>query len=90
MRGFPQDRFLDKISAVSNAEFRIPIFWRFGGVVGIDAGKVWKKLSEFDLNNWATNGVVGLRLFMDTFVVRLDVGFSKETTGFYLNFGQVF
>jgi outer membrane protein insertion porin family len=71
-------------------EFRIPIFWRFGGVLGVDAGRVWRKLSEFDLNNWATNAVIGLRLHMDTFIVRLDVGVSKETTGLYLNFGQVF
>jgi len=27
---------------------------------------------------------------MDTFVVRLDVGFGKETTGVYFNFGQIF
>jgi hypothetical protein len=27
---------------------------------------------------------------MDTFVVRADIGFGKETTGFYLNFGQLF
>jgi len=27
---------------------------------------------------------------MDTCVVRLDVGMGKETTGFFLNFGQLF
>jgi hypothetical protein len=34
--------------------------------------------------------VFGLRLYMDTFVVRLDAGLGKETTGFFLNFGQLF
>jgi hypothetical protein len=34
--------------------------------------------------------VAGLRFYMNTFVVRCDVGFGKETTGLYFNFGQVF
>jgi outer membrane protein assembly factor BamA len=90
LRGYTQDRFLDKVSAVGNIELRVPIYWRFGGVVGFDAGKVWHELSEVDLGRWATNPVAGLRFYMQTFVVRADLGFGKETTGFYLNFGHVF
>ncbi len=90
VRGSPQDRYLDKNSAVVNAELRFPIFWRFGGIVGYDAGKVWHRPTEVDLTHWATNPVVGLRLFMDTYVVRMDLGLGKETTGFYLNFGHLF
>jgi endonuclease/exonuclease/phosphatase family metal-dependent hydrolase len=90
LRGSPQDRYLDKISAVVNAEVRFPLYWRFGGVVGLDAGKVWQKLGKVDLVRWATNPSAGLRLHMQTFVVRLDVGFGKETTGVYFNFGQIF
>jgi hemolysin activation/secretion protein len=90
MRGYPQDRFLDKTMIVSNVEVRFPIFWRFGGIAGIDAGKVWSSAGMVDLHNWPWNYVVGLRFYMDTFVVRGDVGVSKETTGFYLNFGQLF
>jgi outer membrane protein assembly factor BamA len=89
-RGTPQDRFLGKVGSVANSEIRFPIYWRFGGVVGFDAGKVWNKFSELDLARWATNPVAGLRFYMDTFVVRADVGFGSETTGFYLNFGHVF
>jgi hypothetical protein len=37
-----------------------------------------------------TNYVCGLRYYMDTFIVRLDVGLSDETTGLYLNFGHIF
>ena len=90
LRGSPQDRYLDKVSAVGNIELRFPIYWWFGGVVGFDAGKVWHELSEVDLGRWATNPVVGLRFYMQTFVVRADLGFGKERTGFYLNFGHVF
>ena len=90
VRGSVQDRYLDIVSALANVELRFPLFWRFGGVVGFDAGKVWPKLSRFDFERWATNPTVGLRFYMDTFVVRLDMGFGKETTGFYLNFGHLF
>jgi outer membrane protein assembly factor BamA len=90
LRGSPQDRYLDKVSSVVNAELRFPLYWRFGGVVGMDAGKVWNTLGEVDLGGWATNPSAGLRLHMETFVVRLDIGFGKETTGVYFNFGQIF
>ena len=90
LRGSPQDRYLDKSDAILNAEFRFPIVWRFGGIAGFDAGKVWSGLNRIDLYNWAWNEVIGLRLYMDTFVVRADIGFGRETTGFYLNFGQLF
>jgi endonuclease/exonuclease/phosphatase family metal-dependent hydrolase len=90
LRGFPQDRFLDKISAIFNAELRIPVYWRFGVILGIDAGKVWHSAEEIDLKNWAYNPVAGLRFHMYTFIIRLDIGISKESAGIYLNFGQIF
>jgi hemolysin activation/secretion protein len=90
LRGYPQDRFLDKTAAVLNVELRFPIYWRFGGVVGVDAGKAFSSPSLAGFHNWAVNSLVGLRFSMDTFVVRADLGFGKETTGFYLNFGHLF
>jgi endonuclease/exonuclease/phosphatase family metal-dependent hydrolase len=90
LRGSPQDRYLDNISALFNSELRFPLYWRFGGVVGLDAAKVWHTLANVDIDRWASNPTAGLRFYMDTFVVRLDVGFGKETTGFYFNFGQIF
>jgi outer membrane protein assembly factor BamA len=89
LRGYAQDRFLDTALALSNAEMRFPIYKRFGGVVGCDAGKVWDSFSQADLRRWAVNSVTGLRFYMETFIVRLDVGFSREGTGLYLNFDQV-
>ncbi|MBM4162530.1 MAG: hypothetical protein FJ217_15695 [Ignavibacteria bacterium] len=89
-RGYPQDRFLEKAAGVVNAEICFPIFWRFGGVFGLDAGKVFRSPSEWSFGKWSVNSVAGLRFYMDTFVVRADVGFGRETTGFYLNFGHLF
>jgi outer membrane protein assembly factor BamA len=90
LRGYPQDRFLGKTSAVFNAELRFPIFRRVGGVVGFDAGKVWNSLSEIDLSRWVTNPTLGLRLYMNNFLVRFDIGFGKNSTGMYFNFGHIF
>jgi len=90
LRGSPQDRYLDKSFLLLNAEVRFPIVWRLGGVVGWDAGKVWPSLGRFDLKGWASNPTFGLRLAMRTFIVRLDVGLGKDSTGVYFNFGQLF
>lgn len=90
LRGYPQDRFLDKASTIINLEARFMLLWRLAGVAGWDIGKVWSSLGKADLRSWPNNPTVGLRLLMDNFVVRLDVGFSRETTGLYLNFGQLF
>jgi len=73
-----------------NSEVRFPIHWRFGGVLSIDAARTFNPLGNVALRDWAYNSVVGLRFYMDTFVVRADLGFGAETTGFYLNFGQLF
>jgi outer membrane protein assembly factor BamA len=90
LRGSPQDRYLDRVSAAANAELRFPIIWRFGGIIGLDLGRVWSKVNQIDLTSWAANATAGLRFYMNTFVVRVDVGFGKETTGLYFNFGHVF
>jgi exonuclease III len=90
LRGYPQDRYLDKTNLLFNSEVRFPIYWRFGGIIGLDAGKVWDNIEKVDLKNWAVNPTVGLRFYMDTFIIRLDIGFGKETTGFYFNFGHIY
>jgi len=90
LRGYPLDRFLDRTVVVTNAEMRFPIYKSLGGTVALDAGKVWSKPSMMDLQGWAMNPTFGLRYYLDAFVVRLDVGSGKETTGFYFNFGQAF
>ena len=90
LRGSPQDRYLDKASAVFNAELRFPLIANLGGVGGIDAGKVWSSLARVDFKDWAANPTLGLRYYLPTFVVRLDVGLGRETTGIYFNFGHAY
>ena len=90
LRGYAQDRFLDKIASVATAELRFPLIWRLGGVLGLDAANVWSKTEQISSAGWKMNSVAGLRFYFDTFVARLDFGFSEETTGFFMEFGHTF
>ena len=94
VRGLPQDRYLSSSTLVVNNEIRFPIWWRFGGVAGLDIGATGSK-SSYDfyddkLSGWVISPAAGLRFYMDNFVVRFDVGFSKDYTGIYFNFGHMF
>ena len=73
-----QERYLVRSYWLTNWELRFPLIGRLGGLVG------------FDAVDTMINPVVGLRFYMDTFVVRADMGFGTESTGFYLNFGHMF
>lgn len=94
LRGLPQDRYLSASTLIINNEIRFPIWWRFGGVVGLDVGCTGSTTDyEFwnpQLSGWIVNPVLGLRFFMDNFIVRFDVGFGIEITGVYFNFGHIF
>jgi outer membrane translocation and assembly module TamA len=89
-RGYKADRFLDKAMALSSLEARIPIFGNIGGVLFTDAGRVWPDLSKFDWTAWHSDWGLGLRYYLENFVVRFDAGFSPEGTRIFFNFGQVF
>lgn len=99
MRGYSQNRFLDKGKFLTNIEYRFPILWhtklilgmKLGGVVFIDAGTVWPSFSEIDLGKLAVDYGAGLRIYMPDFVVRVDVGFQPNgKMGLYFNFGHIF
>ncbi len=84
VRGLPQDRYLSESMILINEELRFPIIWRLSGVLGIDVA------NSKSTPHWIINPVLGLRFNMDNFIVRADLGFGKESTGFYFNFGHLF
>ncbi|MGE5681591.1 MAG: BamA/TamA family outer membrane protein [Bacillota bacterium] len=90
LRGYPQDRFLDKAVTLVNSEIRFPVYKRLGAIAGFDIGKVWPSISKINLNRWVCSPALGLRFYMENFIIRLDAGFSNESTGIYLNFNHIF
>jgi outer membrane protein assembly factor BamA len=91
LRGVPMDKFRFYSTFLFNNELRFPIWWRFGGIAGLDIGYGSNKdLYPEDAIDWIVNPVVGLRFFMDNFIVRADVGYYDGDIGFYLNFGHIY
>jgi outer membrane protein assembly factor BamA len=87
LRGYPLDQFRFTEMILVNYELRFPIWWKIGGVTGFDYAT--GNINELESES-LVNAVLGLRLFMDNFIVRADFGFSGKSTGFYLNFGHLF
>ena len=90
MRGYKLNRFLDHGKFLVNIEYRFPLFWRIGGNLFVDGGSVWPSWGKIDLSRTALNAGWGLRYYLKNFIVRFDMGFSKEGTGIYFNFNHVF
>ncbi len=90
LRGYSMGRFIDKTAGLLNIELRLPIYGRLGGLLGADAGRVWHSPEYLDLSDWHSNLVVGLRYYLDTYLVRVDFGISKEMLGIYFNFNHIF
>jgi outer membrane protein assembly factor BamA len=90
MRGYALNRFIDKGKFLAAAEFRFPLWKRIGGNVFSEAGVVWPSWSAISFRKIAFDAGWGLRYYLANFVVRFDMGFSREGTGIYFNFGHLF
>ena len=76
-----------------NAELRTDLFWKFAGAVFIDAGNIWT-IRQYDdqpggeltfKNLWEAMAVaygVGLRLNLNYFILRLDLGMKAINPAF--------
>lgn len=92
-RGYYNGRYRDQNAAQVQAELRQHILGRFGFTVFAATGEVWNRFEDFSLNNYKWTAGVGLRLNInkdDPTNIRIDFGISKESTGFYLQFGEAF
>lgn len=92
MRGFFQGAYRDKSFATLQAEWRFPLFWRFGATTFGSLGQVNDKLKiEPDFFRFA--GGVGIRILLnekENINLRLDYARGKDTSGFYFTLGEAF
>ncbi len=99
LRGYLWGQYRDRNMAFALLEYRY-MFWRKkkerlskSGLVGwLGAGTVyheWRKTTT--LNRWMPNGGIGYRLEVQPrMMARVDLGFGRNTKGFYFNFSQAF
>ncbi len=95
LRGYFGGRFRDQDLLAFQAEYRVPVWWRFGTVGFVSAGQVAPRLSSFELNGFKPAAGLGLRILLspeEGLNIRADYGwgFNVGSSGFYLSIGEAF
>lgn len=91
MRGYTKGQYRDDHFVTLQAEYRFPVYWRFGGVLFAGAGSIGGSGDGFE-KIFPSVGV-GMRFKVlkdDNLNLRVDLALGKESTGFYLTFGEAF
>jgi hypothetical protein len=94
LRGFFAGRYKDRHMYGLQTEYRLPLYWKFGGTVFAGLGNVAAKVGDFDLLDPRFAGGVGLRYALnaaDGVNIRADWATTNEGDfGFYLSLGEAF
>jgi outer membrane protein assembly factor BamA len=94
MRGYYAGRFRDKSAGIIQAEYRVPIWGRFGVAGFAGAGNVGESLDAVNLQYIKYSYGGGVRFALnkkEKLNLRLDYGFGKGVSrGFYLQIGEAF
>jgi outer membrane protein assembly factor BamA len=94
MRGYREGRYRDMNYTALQAEYRFPLFWRFGAVIFGSVGKVAPDVPAlFTPEYLRVAGGFGLRFLVvpqQQLNFRIDVAFQSEDTAFYINIREAF
>jgi hypothetical protein len=93
LRGYFLGRYRDRHLVALEAEYRFPLFWRFGGVVFAGAAEIADRPSEFDADPVRVAGGGGLRFALsqeERLNLRLDAGVGPGTFGVYFTAREAF
>lgn len=94
MRGYYDGRYRDKEQLVLQAEYRVPLFWRFGAVGFADCGDVGHTMLDYQIKNLKYSFGAGLRLALDRkekLNLRVDYGIGQGSNhGLYFQLGEAF
>lgn len=93
MRGYYRGRYRDKNLVAFQIEYRMPVWKRIGLVGFLGFGDVSDKLRDFRLRSIRPTIGLGIRYQInreERMNVRLDIGFSKESSGVYFNISEAF
>jgi hypothetical protein len=90
MRGFFKGAYRDKVFTTAQAEWRFPLFWRFGAVAFGSVGQVNNNL-EINPDYFRFAGGAGIRFLFnekENINLRIDYARGKNTSGFYFTVGE--
>ncbi|RYY54469.1 MAG: hypothetical protein EOO09_14240 [Chitinophagaceae bacterium] len=96
MRGYYQGRYRDRNLLAGQVEYRMLPFSfskRFGAVVFGGASVVAPRIRNFGISNLRFSGGAGLRYLLfprKDIYIRLDIGFTQESSSFYVFNGEAF
>ncbi len=93
MRGYFEGRYRDRNYLMAQVEYRKNLFWRFDGILFLGLGDVGNDFSDFGLSSIKYSYGGGLRYILDEdekLNVRVDIGFGKDTMGFYFGVEEAF
>ncbi|HVJ19207.1 MAG TPA: BamA/TamA family outer membrane protein [Polyangiaceae bacterium] len=93
LRGYFLGRYRDHQMIALDAEYRFPLFWRFGAVAFAGVAEVAAAPKDFDFDplRWAVGG--GLRYALskeERLNLRLDAGVGPDTFGVYFTAREAF
>ena len=93
LRGYYDGRFRDRGLLALQAEYRRPLWGRFGACVFAGFAQVQPRFSLLELSGFHPAGGAGLRYKFnrrENLNVRLDIGFAGPKPAFYLTFAEAF
>jgi outer membrane protein assembly factor BamA len=92
-RGIIEGRYRGENVVLLQAEYRFPVFRRFGGVAFASTGRVGSTFKELGIFDFHHNFGAGLRFVLDKnnkLRLRLDIGFGSDKPAFYFTVGEAF
>ncbi len=93
MRGYPANKYTDKSLWAAQAEYRMPVWWKFGASFFVSIGQIAPEISKFNTNDIKIAFGYGLRYLLDKAQhvnVRLDIAHSIEGTFVYFTIQEAF
>jgi hypothetical protein len=93
LRGYFDGRYRDNTMVSVQAEYRLPLWWRFGLVGFAGVAQVSRRIGDLAFNRFWFAGGAGLRFAWspeERINIRLDYGAGNNTTGLYVTITEAF
>lgn len=93
IRGYFDGRYRDKNGIALQAEYHVPVWWRFGVVGFAGVAQVTDEMNHFAMKRFWFAGGLGLRFYWnpkERISLRLDYGVGNNSSGMYVTVTEAF